>query len=141
MAHGSGVEADARVQPSVGNVDQQVHAHQKNAVNDHDASEEKHVSVEDRIDEERTGSREVKQGFYNNGSSEEVGGEWAQIGDDGQESGFQSVDIQDAAFGDPFGASGSEEGSLEGFQKGGSREASNGGNGGAGEGDGGKDEA
>ena len=74
---------DPPVKEPIGEIDQQVEEHQEHAVNYHDTAEEEPVPVEDGIHEEPARSGNMEDGFHDDRTGQEIGGERSQIGDDG----------------------------------------------------------
>ena len=109
-------ESDATVEKSVGDIDDEVEQNENRAVNDDHAFEEKDVGIEDRIDEERACSWEIKDGFNDQRAGEEIGGERAEVTDDGEDGDFEGVFVDDAGIAEAFGSGGADEVLAENFE-------------------------
>lgn len=134
-------EANPRIEPGVGGVSEEVERAEEGAIHDDDAAEEEDVAVDDGVDEEASGAGQIEHGFDHDGPGEEVGSEGAEEGDDGEDGDFEGVAVGDGAFGEAFGAGGSDEVLSEDFEEGGAGEACDVGDGGSGEGESGEDDA
>ena len=71
----SSFEADAAVEPGVGDIDGEVEDDEQSAINDNYAFEQEDVVVENGVDEKWPGTGDVEDGFHDDRTGEKVRGQ------------------------------------------------------------------